>query len=203
MSRISRKMQVAGFWTKLNFAVFHKMSSFIVKELFILFIIPFFGEKIKEYLCKITGFSWKNIVVLCFFDKIFSCSCICGEKVEKCREEAMVRLKNHSSNLHALLCGIFRLHSVAVARYAAIIQTKSPTNCDLHLTESIFQTRSSSFLFVYLILPWSTWWLNYRESSLNFRKEKVNDLKEWEEQVDLSEFKIKKMNWLIIDKNYL
>ena len=28
--------------------------------------------------------------------------------------------------------------------YAALIQAKSPTNCNVHLTESIFQTRSSS-----------------------------------------------------------
>ena len=45
--------------------------------------------------------------------------------------------------MHAPLCGIFRLHSVDVARYAALIQTKSPTNCGAHLAESIFQTRSS------------------------------------------------------------
>ena len=44
--------------------------------------------------------------------------------------------------LHAPLCGIFCLHSVDVARYAALIQTKSPTNCDAHLAESLFQTRS-------------------------------------------------------------
>ena len=52
-------------------------------------------------------------------------------------------LKNHSSNLHAPICGIFCLHSVDVARYAALIQAKSPTNCNAHLAESIFQTRSS------------------------------------------------------------
>ena len=52
-------------------------------------------------------------------------------------------LKNHSCNLHAPIYGIFCLHSVAVARYAALIQAKSPANCDAHLTESIFQTRSS------------------------------------------------------------
>uniref|UniRef100_UPI003520A899 DUF6783 domain-containing protein n=1 Tax=Blautia faecicola TaxID=2509240 RepID=UPI003520A899 len=55
-------------------------------------------------------------------------------------------LKNHSCNLHAPLCGIFYLHSVDVARYAALIQEKSPTNCDAHLAESLFQTRSS---FIY------------------------------------------------------
>ena len=51
-------------------------------------------------------------------------------------------LKNHSCNLHAPLCGIFYLRSVDVARYAALIQEKSPTNCDAHLVESLFQTRS-------------------------------------------------------------
>ena len=60
-------------------------------------------------------------------------------------------LKNHSCNLHAPLCGRFYLHSVDVARYAALIQAKSPTNCDAHLAESLFQTRSSSFLcLIYL-----------------------------------------------------
>lgn len=38
------------------------------------------------------------------------------------------------------LFGRFILHSV---RYAALIQAESPTNCDVHLAESIFQTRSS------------------------------------------------------------
>jgi len=51
-------------------------------------------------------------------------------------------LKNHFRNLQAPLCGIFYPHSVAVARYAALIRIKSPTNCDAHLAESIFQTRS-------------------------------------------------------------
>ncbi len=51
-------------------------------------------------------------------------------------------LKNHSRNLHAPLCGIFCPNSVAVARYGALIRTKSPTNCDAHLAESLFQTRS-------------------------------------------------------------
>ena len=52
-------------------------------------------------------------------------------------------LKNHSYNLHASIYGRFCLHSVDVARYAALIQAKSPANCDAHLAESIFQTRSS------------------------------------------------------------
>ncbi|RGF13743.1 hypothetical protein DW177_10945 [Blautia sp. AM16-16B] len=55
-------------------------------------------------------------------------------------------MKNHSCNLHAPLCGIFYLHSVDVARYAALIQAKSPTNCDAHLAESLFQTRSRTWL---------------------------------------------------------
>ena len=59
-------------------------------------------------------------------------------------QELKVRacLKNHSRNLHAPLCGIFYPNSVAVARYGAFIRTKSPTNCDAHLAESLFQTRS-------------------------------------------------------------
>ena len=59
-------------------------------------------------------------------------------------QELRVRacLKNHSRNLHAPLCGIFYPNSVAVARYGALIRTKSPTNCDAHLAESLFQTRS-------------------------------------------------------------
>ena len=37
-------------------------------------------------------------------------------------------LENHFRNLQAPLCGIFYPHSVAVARYAALIRIKSPTN---------------------------------------------------------------------------
>ena len=39
-------------------------------------------------------------------------------------------------------CGIFHPNSVAVARYGALIRAKYPTNCDAHLAESLFQTRS-------------------------------------------------------------
>ncbi|RHU44788.1 hypothetical protein DXD15_07840 [Blautia sp. TF11-31AT] len=63
-------------------------------------------------------------------------------------------MKNHSCNLHAPLCGGFYLHSVDVARYAALIQAKSPTNCDAHLAESLFQTRSSSFLCLIYLAFW-------------------------------------------------
>ena len=59
-------------------------------------------------------------------------------------------MKNHSYNLHASICGIFCLHSVDVAHYAALIQAKSPTNCNAHLTESIFQTHSSVLIACYL-----------------------------------------------------
>ncbi|MFR2135770.1 MAG: DUF6783 domain-containing protein [Lachnospiraceae bacterium] len=44
--------------------------------------------------------------------------------------------------MRAPLCGIFYPHSVAVARYAALIRIKSPTNWDSQLTKSLFQTRS-------------------------------------------------------------
>ena len=59
-------------------------------------------------------------------------------------------LKNHSRNLHIPLCGIFRPNSVAVARYGALIRAKSPTNCDAHLAESLFQTRSRACLIIKL-----------------------------------------------------
>ena len=52
-------------------------------------------------------------------------------------------LKNHSCNLYDLLCVRFCPHLVDTARCAALIQTKSSTNCDVHLTESFFQIRSS------------------------------------------------------------
>ncbi|MEQ2840289.1 DUF6783 domain-containing protein [Blautia fusiformis] len=49
---------------------------------------------------------------------------------------------------------MFHPNSVAVARYGALIREKSPTNCDAHLAESLFQTRSSTlgnFLRVYFL----------------------------------------------------
>ena len=42
------------------------------------------------------------------------------------RNMARAGLKNHFRNLQAPLCGIFYSHSVAVARYAALIRIKSP-----------------------------------------------------------------------------
>ncbi len=62
---------------------------------------------------------------------------LCVEK-----KGARACLKNHFRNLQAPLCGIFYPHSVAVARYAALIRIKSPTNWDSQLTKSLFQTRS-------------------------------------------------------------
>ena len=58
------------------------------------------------------------------------------------KNHARACLKNQSCNLHAPICGIFCLHSVDAAHYAALIQAKSPTNCNAHLAERIFQTRS-------------------------------------------------------------
>ncbi|WP_373216133.1 DUF6783 domain-containing protein [Ruminococcus sp. 5_1_39BFAA] len=37
---------------------------------------------------------------------------------------------------------MFAPHSVSVARYASLIWSKSPTNCEAHLAESNFQTHS-------------------------------------------------------------
>ena len=62
-------------------------------------------------------------------------------------------LKNHFRNLQAPLCGIFYPHSVAVARYAALIRIKSPTNWDSQLTKSLFQTRSRVDFCASLIIP--------------------------------------------------
>ena len=63
---------------------------------------------------------------------------------ENSSKKSRACLKNHSCNLHAPFCGTFVSNSVVVARYDALIRNKSPTNCDAHLAESIFQTRSST-----------------------------------------------------------
>ena len=57
-------------------------------------------------------------------------------------------LKIHSRNLHAPIHGIFCPNSVAVARYAALIRSKSSANCDAHLAESIFQTHSRVYVSI-------------------------------------------------------
>ncbi len=58
-------------------------------------------------------------------------------------------LKNHFCHLHndaiasySPLCVIFAPNSGYIAHYAPFIWHKSLTNCDAHLTESIFQTHS-------------------------------------------------------------
>ena len=53
--------------------------------------------------------------------------------------------ENHDCNLYVLLCELFYRFLVDVARYAALIQTKSPINCDIYLAESIFKTHSSGY----------------------------------------------------------
>ena len=58
------------------------------------------------------------------------------------KRQARACLKKYSCNLYAPLCGILCQNSVDVARCGALIRTKSPTNCDAHLAESLFQTRS-------------------------------------------------------------
>ncbi|WP_334297781.1 DUF6783 domain-containing protein [Blautia wexlerae] len=39
---------------------------------------------------------------------------------------------------------MFHPNSVAVAHYGNLIRAQYPTNCDAHLAESLFQTRSSA-----------------------------------------------------------
>ena len=46
--------------------------------------------------------------------------------------------------MHAPLRGIFGPNSGYIAHYAPFIWPKSPTNCDAHLPESNFKTRSST-----------------------------------------------------------
>ena len=62
-------------------------------------------------------------------------------------------LKKHSCHLYndayasySPLCVIFAPNSGYIARYAPFIWHKSPTNCDAHLAESIFQTRSRQYI---------------------------------------------------------
>ena len=56
-----------------------------------------------------------------------------GEKdIEEAERNGEVRAK-------VKLCGIFCQDSVDVARYGALIPANSPTNCDAHLAESLFQ----------------------------------------------------------------
>ena len=52
-------------------------------------------------------------------------------------------------------CGMFCPNSIAVVRYGALIRAKSPTNCDIHLAESLFQTRSRNCTdLMYCMMPY-------------------------------------------------
>lgn len=46
--------------------------------------------------------------------------------------------------MYVPLCGIFRLNSVVVARYDALIQVKYPTNCNAQIAESLLQSGKCS-----------------------------------------------------------
>ena len=54
------------------------------------------------------------------------------KEIEEAERNGEVRAK-------VKLCGIFFPDSVDVARYGALIPANSPTNCDAHLAESLFQ----------------------------------------------------------------
>ena len=91
------------------------------------------------------GFAHWALMPICFM----YCPTVRSEMIFQTRSSpiwfslnARACLKNHFRNLQAPLCGIFYPHSVAVARYAALIRIKSPTNWDSQLTKSLFQTRS-------------------------------------------------------------
>ena len=56
------------------------------------------------------------------------------------RKGIRVCLNIHFRHLHVSLCGIFAPNSSYIARYAPFIREKSSANCDVHLTESNFQT---------------------------------------------------------------
>ncbi|MFR0901398.1 MAG: DUF6783 domain-containing protein [Anaerobutyricum sp.] len=52
-------------------------------------------------------------------------------------------MKNAFCKMYVTICGIFCLHSVDVAHYAALIQAKSPANWSVQIAGMIFQTRST------------------------------------------------------------
>ncbi|MFR8220756.1 MAG: DUF6783 domain-containing protein [Blautia faecis] len=50
---------------------------------------------------------------------------------------------------------MFCPNSIAVVRYGALIRAKSPTNCDIHLAECLFQTRSRNCTdLMYCMMPY-------------------------------------------------
>ena len=59
--------------------------------------------------------------------------------------------QNHSFNLPVPFCEKFIPDSVPVARYDALIRD-IPTNCDAHLAEGIFQTRSKIKTTIHILL---------------------------------------------------
>ncbi|MFQ9646016.1 DUF6783 domain-containing protein [Hungatella sp.] len=67
-------------------------------------------------------------------------------------QKARACLKIHSFHLHAPFRGRFAPNSLNVAHYVALIRDKSPTKCDVHLTESNFQTRSTAALHYYRVI---------------------------------------------------
>ena len=100
-----------------------------------------------------------------------------------------VCLKNHSRNLHAPLCGIFHPNSVAVARYGALIRAKYPTNCDAHLAESLFQTRSRT-----AIVNWK------KQCTINIRTIKiVSQLHVWDKIHSRDPWKLLKIYKMLIN----
>ena len=50
-------------------------------------------------------------------------------------------------------CGMFCPNSIAVVRYGALIRAKYTTNCNAHLAESLFQTRSNLVKHCSIVLP--------------------------------------------------
>ena len=98
--------------------------------------------------CHVSSFDLIHITLLCRYTPA------AGNRHRRRREIirlltkrcTRVFLENHFRNLQAPLYGIFCPHSVAVARYAALIRTKSPTNWDSQLAKSLFQTRSRACL---------------------------------------------------------
>ena len=67
---------------------------------------------------------------------------IIEKTIKRCEKSPGLCLEIIPAIYTSPLCGVFFLNSVATARYGALIRTKSPTSCDEHLAESLFQTCS-------------------------------------------------------------
>ena len=61
------------------------------------------------------------------------------DRHEKLLNRIFLAERNGEVRAKVKLCGIFFPDSVDVARYGALIPANSPTNCDAHLAESLFQ----------------------------------------------------------------